>query len=179
MRQWSLSTQCVQHRRHAEFTEDPISEQVLFKILDNARFAPNGGNRQAWHVTVVRDAALKHTIADLWDLALRENHVFHGAGLVPFVASEAFWRNPPGGPSRQPIDLDVARATPLAAGVGATPEFVAAAPVLLVVSLDLTQVTAADSGLGRLSISAGASVYPFAQNILLAGTRCGIRRADH
>jgi nitroreductase len=30
-----------------------------------------------------------------------------------------------------------------------------------------------DSGLGRLSISAGGSVYPFAYNILLAARDCG------
>jgi nitroreductase len=45
--------------------------------------------------------------------------------------------------------------------------------VLLVITLDLTNVSAVDSGLGRLSIGAGASVYPFAHNILLAARARG------
>ena len=156
-----------------EFTGDPLPDEVLYRILEHARFAPNGGNRQAWHVTVVRDPAIKREIGDLWELARREDHAFYEAGLVPFVASEAYWRNPPGGGSEQPIDLDAARRTPSSSSVGAAPDFVATAPVLLVISLDLTRVTAMDSGLGRLSISAGGSVYPFAHNILLAARDAG------
>ena len=40
--------------------------------------------------------------------------------------------------------------------------------MLLVLTLDLSGISAVDSGLDRLSISAGASIYPFAHNILLA-----------
>ena len=29
-----------------EFTDDPLPDDVLARILDNARFAPSGGNRQ-------------------------------------------------------------------------------------------------------------------------------------
>ncbi|HEX4392999.1 MAG TPA: nitroreductase family protein, partial [Mycobacterium sp.] len=28
-----------------EFTDDPLPDDVLERILDNARFAPSGGNR--------------------------------------------------------------------------------------------------------------------------------------
>jgi nitroreductase len=151
-----------------EFTDDPLPDDVLFDILDHARFAPNGGNRQAWHVIAVRDPDVKEQIAQLWELAQREDHAFYKAGLVPFVAAEAYWRNPPGQPSEQPIDLDEVRRTPVDAMAGASPGFVRSAQVLLLITLDLTRVTAMDSGLGRLSISAGGSVYPFAHNILLA-----------
>src|SRR5215467_7156327 len=48
-----------------EFTADPLPDEVLAKILDQARFAPSGGNRQGWHVIVVRDAATKRRLADL------------------------------------------------------------------------------------------------------------------
>ena len=37
------------------FTDDPLPDEVLERILDNARFAPSGGNRQGTHVIVVRD----------------------------------------------------------------------------------------------------------------------------
>jgi nitroreductase len=48
------------------------------------------------------------------------------------------------------------------------PQYLADVPVLLVLTLDLSGISAVDSGLPRLSISAGASIYPFAHNILLA-----------
>lgn len=156
-----------------EFTDDPLPDEVLFDILDHARFAPNGSNRQAWHVIVVRDQAVKDAIADLWEVAWREDHAFYEAGLVPFVASEAYWRNPPDGPSTQPVDLDEARRTPRVGGGGMSPATVRHAPVVLVVAANLTRLTAMDSGLGRLSISAGASVYPFCHNILLAARDVG------
>jgi nitroreductase len=156
-----------------QFTDDPLPDAVLFDILDHARFAPNGGNRQAWHVIVVRDGPTKARIAELWELAQREDHAFYRAGLVPFVASEAYWRNPPSEASVQPIDLEEARRSPGPAMGGALPGFVAQAPVLLVITVDLTRMTAMDSGLDRLSISAGASVYPFAHNILLAARDAG------
>ena len=159
-----------------QFTDDPLPDDVLYDILDHARFAPNGGNRQAWHVIAVRDPDLKRQLAELWELAQREDHAFYEAGLVPFVASEAYWRNPYGGVSTQPLDLDEARNRPSSDARGTRPEIILAAPVVLVVTLDLTRVTAMDSGLGRLSISAGGSVYPFAHNILLAARDSGIRR---
>jgi nitroreductase len=36
-----------------EFTGEP--DRTLYRILDNARFAPSGGNRQAVRIIVVRD----------------------------------------------------------------------------------------------------------------------------
>ena len=33
-----------------EFTDDPLPEEVLARILDHARFAPSGGNRQGAHL---------------------------------------------------------------------------------------------------------------------------------
>ena len=156
-----------------EFGDEPLPDAILYAILDQARFAPNGGNRQAWHVIVVRDPARKQRLAELWELAQREDQAFYAAGLVPFVASEAYWRNPPDGPSQQPIDLDAARRTPRPAVRGTSPETIRAAAALLIVSVNLEQVTAMDSGLGRFSIAGGGSVYPFAHNVLLAARDAG------
>ena len=41
------------------FTDDPLPDEVLERILDNARFAPTGGNRQGARVIVVRDRATR------------------------------------------------------------------------------------------------------------------------
>jgi nitroreductase len=153
-----------------EYAADDLSDETLFEILDDARFAPNGANRQAWHVTIVRDRSMREQIAGLYKLGFAEYVGFHAAGLVPFVASEAHWRNPPTGAVNPAIDLDAARLVPLPEG---TQDHIAKAPVLLVITVDLTNISAVDSGLGRLSISAGASVYPFAHNILLAARARG------
>lgn len=153
-----------------EYTADDLPDSVLYEILDDARFAPNGGNRQAWHVIVVRDPAARANIAMLYKLGFAEYLGFAAAGLVPFVASEAHERNPPNAPANPAIDLDAARTVPLPDGMQ---DHIGRAPVLLIITIDMTNVSAVDSGLGRLSISAGASVYPFAHNILLAARARG------
>ncbi|MGE0881791.1 MAG: nitroreductase family protein [Acidimicrobiia bacterium] len=145
------------------FTDDPVPDDVLYDILEVARFAPNGGNRQGWKVIVVRDQPTKDRINELYDLGFREYAGFMRAGLVPFQALGADKRD------REPIDLEEARNTPL----DAPQSLIAQAPVLLVIVLDLENVSAVDAGLGRLSISAGGSVYPFAHNILLAARNRG------
>ena len=48
-----------------EYTDDPLPDEVLERILDNARFAPSGGNRQGTRVVVVRDAQTREQLADL------------------------------------------------------------------------------------------------------------------
>jgi nitroreductase len=146
-----------------EFTDDDLPDAVLHDILDAARFAPNGGNRQAWKVIVVRDPSTKQRIADLYELGMREYAAHGAAGLVPFVVAEAPNRTEPA------VDLEAARRAP----TGADVSYLARVPVQLVILLDTTNCSAVDSGLDRLSIAAGASVYPFAHNILLAARSYG------
>src|SRR5207244_10482257 len=52
-----------------QFTDDPLPDDVLAKILDHARFAPSGGNRQGWKVIVVRDQKTKDELARLSGIA--------------------------------------------------------------------------------------------------------------
>jgi nitroreductase len=145
-----------------EFTGDDVPDAVLYDILDQARFAPNGGNRQGWRVIVVRDLETRWRIGELYDLGMREYAAFLQAGLVPFVAADD------GKPPR--IDLDAARAEHLPS----EPSHIATAPVLLVILLDTTAVSSVDSGLGRVPVTTGGSVFPFAQNILLAARDAGL-----
>ena len=46
-----------------EFTAEPLPDATLARILDSARFAPSGGDRQGWHVIVVRASATKDRTA--------------------------------------------------------------------------------------------------------------------
>jgi len=57
----------VMRTTHAvrEFTDEPLPDDTLYRILDNARFAPSGGNRQGTHIIVVRDAQTQHRLAEL------------------------------------------------------------------------------------------------------------------
>jgi len=148
-----------------EFLDEPVPDEVLYAILDDARFAPNGGNRQSWKVIVVRDEATKQRLGELYLLGGREYVAHHEAGLVPFQASKAGNTAPPA------IDLAAARARtdlPVEAF-----DHIASAPVLLVVLLDLENVSAVDTGLGRLPLTAAMSVYPFCHNILLGARQRG------
>jgi nitroreductase len=49
-----------------EFRDEPVPDEVLAKVLDNARFAPSGGNRQGWRVIVVRDPSARKRLRDLY-----------------------------------------------------------------------------------------------------------------
>ena len=39
-----------------EFTDEPVDDAVLARVLDTAPFAPSGANAQAWRVVVVKDS---------------------------------------------------------------------------------------------------------------------------
>ena len=44
------------------YKPDPIPQKVLNKVLDAARIAPSGSNRQPWGFIVVKDEDLKSLI---------------------------------------------------------------------------------------------------------------------
>jgi nitroreductase len=48
------------------------------------------------------------------------------------------------------------------------------APAVLVITVDLSVVASFDSGLDRVGVISGASIYPFAWNILLAARSFGV-----
>jgi nitroreductase len=148
-----------------EFTDEPVSDEVLRRMLDHARFAPSGGNRQGWRVLVLKDPAVRVQIRELYQLGWREYIAHVRAGLVPFAAREAGrWPGPA-------VDLEAARNTPAPDAFGDNLEHV---PVLLLIVADLGALATVDNGLDRQSIIGGASVYPFCHNLLLAARNEGL-----
>jgi nitroreductase len=142
-----------------EFTDDPLPDDVLERILDNARFAPSGGNRQGVRVVVLRDQDTKSALADLGLPAARRYAAQLANGEVPWNPVQ-----PPG------VDRSTIEATE------APPQMLAPtreAPVVLVICLDLAVVAAADQDLDRIAVVPGASVYPFVWNVLLAARNEG------
>ena len=137
-----------------EFTDDPLPDEVLARILDNARFAPSGGNRQGAHITVIRDADDRRRLAEIGAPAARRY-------FAQLLAGENPWN------SLCPTALS----QDVIGGTDIPDTFVAPitkAPVVLVVSVDLGVVAALDQDLDRVGLAGGASVYPLVWNILLA-----------
>ena len=142
-----------------EFTDDPLPDDVLGRILDHARFAPSGGNRQGAHLVLVTDRATREALAELNKPAVRRYAAQAKAGEVPW--------NPlrPPGPSAEQIAATEPPAYFL------TPVLTAA--VVVVVCVDLGAVAATDQDLDRVGLVSGASVYPLAWNMLLAARQEG------
>ncbi|MYR06528.1 nitroreductase [Gordonia sp. SID5947] len=142
-----------------EFTDDPLPDDVLWRILDNARFAPSGGNRQGSHIVVVRDAETKRGISQLGEPTVRRYIAQNKAGEKP-------WN--PLHPTKVPQDVIDATEVPDSFVVP-----IRTAPVVLVVSVDLALVAAIDQDLDRVGVVSGASVYPLVWNILLGAREQG------
>jgi nitroreductase len=147
------------------FTPEPVPDDVLTRLLDEARFAPSGGNRQPWRVVVVERRDLREAIRDAYRLGWSEYVAHVASGLVPFApGTDGRWDGPA-------VDLEQARATPAPDELG---DNLHSVPVMLVLLAHLPSLAVTDNGLGRQSIVGGASVYPFAQNLLLAARGVGL-----
>jgi nitroreductase len=142
-----------------DFTDDPLPDEVLHTILDNARFAPSGGNRQGSQVVVVRDAATRERLVEITGPGARRYHAQRAAGETPWSA----WT-----PSN--VTEEQVEQTEVPAQVT---DPLHRAAVVLVVCVDLRAVAAIDQDLDRVGVVAGASVYPLVWNILLAARNEG------
>lgn len=140
------------------FSGARVGDEVLHRVLEHARFAPSGGNRQPWRVIVVRDAGMRRRLGDLGQPVFREYVAQMRAGIEPFSCdAQGRWQAPA-------IDRDAARRQE------DLPRFAALddAAAVFVVCARLTSIAVMDAELDRQSLVGGASIYPFVQNILLA-----------
>ena len=143
-----------------DFTDEPVPDAVLRRILDHARFAPSGGNRQGWKVIVVRDPATRAALGPLIRPTMQRY-------MAQVQAGEAPWNTI--NPTRLSAE-DIARVEPPAGLINKLVN----APVLLLVFVDLSVVASFDSQLERVGVISGASIYPFVWNILLAARNEGL-----
>jgi nitroreductase len=148
-----------------KFADEPVPDEVVHAVLDVARFAPSGGNRQGWQVILLKDAQVRRRIRELYVLAWREYTAHVREGKVPFAPDE---RGHYAGPV---VDLELARATPAPLSFA---DHLDEVPVLLLVVVELSQLAVVDIDLDRQSIVGGASVYPFCHNVLLAARDAGL-----
>lgn len=142
-----------------EFTDDPIPDPSLFKILDNARFAPSGGNRQGWHVIIIRSQETRQALAELTIPAAKRYSAQIKAGENPWNTVD-------------PTKVDARTIELTSAPSDFTKPYLRSA-VVLVVCVDLKVVASMDQYLDRVGVVSGASIYPFIWNILLAARHEG------
>ena len=143
-----------------EFTEQPVSDETIAKILEEARFAPSGGNRQGWHVLVVREDASRAVLRDLIAPQMQRYVAQVKAGEAPVNTIN---------PSRVSAEQIAQTQVPQTMLDNLT-----GAPVILLVFVDLSVVASFDSHLDRVGVISGASIYPFVWNILLAARNEGL-----
>jgi nitroreductase len=146
-----------------DFQPEPVPDEVVHRILDNARFAPSGGNRQGWRVVVVKDPATRRALRDLYLPTWYEYLAQRMVGLTPWAPIT----------DREAEARAIESADDMRGGEG-FPENLDEVPVLLVVFADLRALAAVDRDLPRYTFAGGASVYPFVWNVLLAAREEGL-----
>jgi nitroreductase len=142
-----------------QFTNDPLPDEILYTLLDNARFAPSGGNRQGTRIVIVRDHSTRQALSELSIPAAKKYAAQRQAGENPWNTIH-----------RSRVTDDEIAATDVPDSLTAP---LLNAAVVLVVCIDLRVVAALDKELDRIGIAGGASVYPLVWNILLAARNEG------
>lgn len=142
-----------------DYTGDPVPDEVIYGILDIARFAPSGGNRQGNRVIIVRDQETRDRISKIAEQPAKIYAAQRDAGESPWntivpsdVTAERIEETPP-------LDILV--------------EPYRNASVVLVFAVDLRVVASMDKELDRIGVISGASIYPFVWNTLLAARQAG------
>jgi nitroreductase len=145
-----------------DFRPEPVPDDVLYRVLDTARFGPSGGNKQGWHVVVVKDEAKRRALRDAYLPGWYEYVALTAGGLRPWA------------PTNDRAAEQAVLASPGAPVAEGFAEHLHEAPVLLAVFVDLGALAAVDRDFDRYSFAGGASVYPFVWNVLLAGRDEGL-----
>jgi nitroreductase len=150
------------------FRDQAVDDTVLARVLDTARFAPSGGNAQAWRVVVIKDPATRRRLGELYLQGMTQYLAMSAAGLRPWAPT-----NDRDAEARALAAMHAAGDTAAATG-GAFAERFDEAPALLALFVDLSLLAAMDRDAARYSFAGGASIYPFAWSILLAARDEGL-----
>lgn len=135
------------------YKEDPVPDEILTRVLNAARWAPQGGNRQPNRYVVVRDADMKKKLRDLYFPLWRDYMEQAGVGAIDIRGNEV---------PKLLKDADIFA------------DNLHKVPVLIVVCAHLPDIHATDLELDRDPVVYGASIYPAVQNLLLAARAEGL-----
>ncbi len=79
-----------QRRSIRKFKDTPVAEELIKQMLEAARLAPSGSNRQPWRFQVIKDKAIKQRLFD--EVSFGERHLLEvpvvivcGSELLGFV----------------------------------------------------------------------------------------------
>ena len=142
-----------------DYTGEELPGDLIYDLIENARFAPSGGNRQGNRVIVVRNEATRDGLSKLAEPAAKRYVAQIKAGESPWNAVT------PTSVTSEEIEATPA-ATPL---INSFKE----ASVVLVFVVDLRVVASMDQDLDRIGVISGASIYPFVWNVLLGARQSG------
>ena len=139
------------------FTDEPVDDATVASILDDARFAPSGGNRQPWRVAVVANSQLRQELALLMQPVWDEYLETAAVGGNPFNVVDYV----------KPTDITPDKPNDLLANIETV-------PVVLAVAADLSKIAMMDAELDRAPVTGGASIYPFCWNLMLSARSHGL-----
>ena len=148
------------------FTTEPVDDATVYALLDDARFAPSGGNRQGWRVAVVKDIERRRQLGVLMQTVWNEYRSADGASTAPFAVVDDEGEPTPA------ADPGVAAGAPFVANE--LLDHITEIPVVLTVAADLRRIAMMDRDLDRVPITGGASIYPFCWNLMLAARARGL-----
>lgn len=159
MQEISLFEAIYTQRSIRKFTDEPVSDADIEKILDAATRAPSGGNRQPWEFIVIRDPQTRKIIGDYYLKAFHEYkaRVLKQAETLPAAQEQVARWNRRGAP-------DV-----FAESIATIPVF-----ILLCLNREKLGVLHDDPDNPGQIPSTYASIYPAMQNILLAARGLGL-----
>lgn len=150
-------------RAMRRFKPDPVPDAVISKVLDAAIRAPSAGNSQDWIFVVITDSAQRREVGEIYRRA-------------------SMWIRPVYENNPRPAHINEVQYDRLWTSGTYLHEHMADAPVLIVPCLRIVARRLPDSlpeharaAMAReLPWSAGASIYPAIQNIILACRALGL-----
>ncbi len=142
-----------------EYTGEEIPDGMIHELIENARCAPSGGNRQGNRVIVVRDAETREALAKLAEPAAKRYVAQSKAGESPWNAVTP----------TQVTAAEIEATRPARILVDSFRD----ASAVLVFVVDLRVVASMDQDLERIGMISGASIYPFVWNVLLGARQAG------
>jgi nitroreductase len=74
----------ISRRSIRKFTEKPLKESLVRRILNAAMCAPSADDERPWHFIVIRDIAVKGALSEVWPLA----HIIKNAPLAIVVCGD-------------------------------------------------------------------------------------------
>lgn len=133
------------------YTTDPVPDALLARVMNAARWAATGSNKQPVSLLAVRDAAKRRALHDLyqpiWDMAMEK----YSSGEFKHGFTPAFLEH---------VDHFARHFGDI--------------PVHVVVCVDWQALSAIDANLGRTVLTPGSSIYPAVQNLMLAARNEGL-----